>query len=230
MKEMHGVVTKKGGLRMENEILENLSNSVKNYDREGAENWAKKAVEEGVDPVKAMDALTAAIREIGDLFEKEELWLPDLVGAAETMQRATPILEEEIKRTGAKKVSAGTVVTGSVLGDIHSIGIGMVCTLLTASGFIVHHMGVNIQPEKFVEAIKEHDADLLAMSALLTLTATEQKKVIDMLKEEGLRDKVKIVVGGGAITADFANKIGADGYESTATGGVELAKELLSVS
>jgi len=213
---------------MEKEILENLGKTVKEYDREGAEKWAKKAVEENVDPVKALDALSAAIQKIGDGFEAGELWLPDLVGAAETMKMATPILEEEIKRRGVKRNSAGTAVAGSVLGDIHSLGIGMLCTLLTAAGFNVYFLGVNVKPEDFIEAIEEHDADLLAMSALLTLTAQEQKNVIDLLEEKGLREKVKVIVGGGAITADFAQSIGADGYGPTAPDGVDLAKELLS--
>jgi methanogenic corrinoid protein MtbC1 len=212
---------------MEDEILENLRNSVINYDEEGAESWARKVVEEKVDPVKAMDVLMDAIREIGDAFEKEEIWLPQLVIAAEAMQRATPILEKEIQRIGAKKSTLGTIVAGVVFGDIHTLGIQMVCTLLAAAGFNVFNLGADVAGEKFIEAIKEHNAELLAMSAFLTMTAAEQKRVIDMLEKEGMRDKVKVIVGGGAMSADFAHKIGADGYESTAGGGVELAKELL---
>lgn len=215
---------------MEKEILENLRGSLKRYDSEGTESWARKAVEEKVDPIKALDSLTDAIREIGDGYEKGELWLPELVAAADTMQKAMPILEEEIKRIGAKGRSVlGTVVAGSVFGDIHVIGIGLLCSLLVAAGFSVHNMGVNVEAKKFVEAVKEYNADLLAMSALLTLTAPEQKRVINALKEEGIRDKVKVIVGGGAISADFAKTIGADGYDSTAPGGVELAKKLLGV-
>ena len=213
---------------MEDEILENLRNSVINFDEEGAESWARKAIEEKVDPVKATEVLMAAIREIGDAFEKEEIWLPQLVIAAEAMQRATPILEKEIERTGAKKITLGTVVAGVVFGDIHTLGVQMICTLLASVGFNVYNLGADVPCEKFIEAIKEHNADILAMSAFLTMTAAEQKRVIDMLEKEGLRDKVKVIVGGGAMSADFADKIGADGYESTAGGGVELAKELLS--
>ena len=104
----------------------------------------------------------------------------------------------------------------------------MICTLLASVGFNVYNLGADVPCEKFIEAIKEHNADILAMSAFLTMTAAEQKRVIDMLEKEGLRDKVKVIVGRGAMSADFADKIGADGYESTAGGGVELAKELLS--
>jgi methanogenic corrinoid protein MtbC1 len=138
-----------------------------------------------------------------------------------------PIIEEELKRTGAKRETMGTVVAGTVFGDIHSIGKSMVCTLLVAGGFEVHDLGVNIKAEEFLEAIEKYQANILAMSALLTTTAAEQKKVIDTLKEKGIREKVRVMVGGGAITADFAQSIGADGYDPTAPGAVELARRLV---
>jgi len=212
---------------METEIFGNLKRAVIEYDHEGAESWARKAVEQKVDPIKALGALTEAIRQVGDGFEKGGLWLPELVGAADAMQGATHILEEELRRTGVEKKTIGTVVAGSVFGDIHSIGLSMVCTLLTAAGFDVHMLGVNIKAEQFIEAIKEHKANILAMSALLTLTASEQKRVIEALKKEGIRDKVKVMVGGGAINADFAKAVGADGYDPTAPGAVELARRLV---
>ncbi|MBA7623036.1 Methionine synthase [subsurface metagenome] len=209
------------------ETLENLKRVVVEYNSEGAASWARKAVEEKIDPIKALDALTEAIRQVGDGFGRGELWLPDLVGAADAMQAATPILEEELKKRGAKRETPGTVVAGTVFGDIHSIGISMVCTLLTAGGFEVHDLGVNIKAEEFLEAIEKYEANILAMSALLTMTAPEQRKVIDALKEKGIRGKVKVMVGGGAITADFAESIGADGYDPTAPGAVELARRLV---
>ena len=209
------------------ETLENLKRAVIEYDTEGAASWARKIVKKKIDPIKALDALTETIRQIGDRFGRGELWLPDLVGAADAMQAATPILEEELKKTGAKREALGTVVAGTVFGDIHSIGKSMVCTLLTAGGFEVHDLGVNIKAEEFVEAIENYKADVLAMSALLTTTAAEQKKVIAALKEKGIREKVKVMVGGGAITADFAQSIEADGYDPTAPGAVELARRLI---
>ena len=138
-----------------------------------------------------------------------------------------PILEEELKKTGAKRKVLGTVVAGTVFGDIHSIGKSMVCTLLVAGGFEVHDLGVNIKAEEFLEAMEKYQADILAMSALLTMTAPEQRKVIAALKEKGIREKVKVMVGGGAITAEFAESIGADGYDPTAPGAVELARRLV---
>ncbi len=121
--------------------------------------------------------------------------------------------------------SAGTVVAGTVQGDIHSIGIQMVCTLLIGAGFDVRYLGIDVTPEDFVAAVKEHHADILAMSALLTVTASEQKGVIDLLGMEGLRGSVKVMVGGGAITEDFAASIGADGYAPSAVGAVDLARQ-----
>jgi len=215
---------------MSNEILENLKKAVVEYDTQGAASWAIKAVEEGVDPIKALDAVTEAIRLVGDAFGRGNLWLPDLVGASEAALAATPILEEAIERRGAKRESLGTVVIGTVYGDIHSIGKAMVATLLRAEGFQVHDLGVNIQAEEFIEAIKKYDADILAMSALMTTTAPEQMKVIETLKKEGLREKVKVMVGGGGVTKEFADSIGADGYDPTAPGAVKLAKSLLDFS
>jgi len=211
---------------MSNEILNNLKKAVIEYDGEAAASWARKALEAGTDPFEALDALTGGIKQVGDGYGRGELWLPELVGAAEAMKRAMPIIEEEIKRRGKKRETAGIIVVGTVKGDIHDIGKNMVATLLTIDGFGVIDLGVDIAAEKFIEAIIKHKPDVLAMSALLTMTAPEQRKVIDALKKEGIRDKVKIMVGGGAITQGFADDIGADGYEPTAVGAVGLAKRL----
>jgi corrinoid protein of di/trimethylamine methyltransferase len=208
-------------------ILDNLRKAVFDYNNDLAFQSAKKAVEKGIDPIEAMHVMTGAIREIGDAFGKGELWLPDLVGASDAMQSATPVLEEEMKRKGTHMESLGTVVAGTVFGDIHSIGKTMVATLLTAAGFHVEDIGVNVKSEEFLKAIKKHDADLLAMSALMTTTMTEQEKVIESLKKAGIREKVKVMVGGAAVNDEFAESIGADGYDPTAPGAVEMAKKLL---
>lgn len=208
-------------------ILDNLRKAVFDYNNDLAFQSAKKAVEKGIDPIEAMNVMTGAIREIGDAFGKGELWLPDLVGASDAMQSATPVLEEEMKRKGTHRESLGTVVAGTVFGDIHSIGKTMVVTLLTAAGFYVEDIGVNVKSEEFLKAIKKHDADLLVMSALMTTTMTEQEKVIESLKKAGIREKVKVMVGGAAVNDEFAESIGADGYDPTAPGAVEMAKKLL---
>jgi len=217
----------KGGDILTNDIFENLKKAITEYDADKAASLAKKAVEEKIDPVKVLDAMTKAIRQVGDGFGRGELWLPDLVGAADAMSSAVPIIEKEIERTGARRESLGIIVAGTVFGDIHSIGKTMVCTLLTAEGFKVHDLGINIKAEQFLEAIKKYNANILAMSALMTMTASEQRKVIEYLKKENLRDKIKIMIGGGAITEEFAKDIGADGYDPTAPGAVRLARELV---
>ena len=209
------------------EPIDQLKKAIVTYDPELAESAATQAVEQGVDPLRALDAMTEAIRLVGDAFGAGKLWLPDLVGASETMSTATPIIEEEVTRRGKKRESLGTVVVGTVYGDIHSIGKTMVAALLAAEGFEVHDLGINITAEGFVEAVRAYKADILAMSALLTTTAPEQRKVIGALKKEGLREEVKIMVGGGAITAAFAESIGADGYDPTAPGASKLARRLV---
>jgi corrinoid protein of di/trimethylamine methyltransferase len=212
---------------MATKILEKLREAVLEYDVEAAANWARKAIEEQIEPTKTIDALAGAIRQVGDGFGKGELWLPDLVAAAEAMLAGMAIMEEELKRRGESMPSLGCVVIGTAFGDIHSIGKDLVATLLTAEGFQVHDLGINIPSEVFIGAVKEQRADILAMSALLTTTAAEQQKVISALNEQGLRKKVKVMVGGGPITQEFANSIGADGYAPTAFGAARLARSLL---
>jgi corrinoid protein of di/trimethylamine methyltransferase len=209
------------------EILENLKRAIKEYDSQSAASLARKIAQEKVDPVKALDAMTEAIKQVGDAFGRGELWLPDLVGASEAMTSATPIIEEEIKKVGAKRRVLGNVVIGTVCGDIHSIGKSMVATLLTANGFAVIDLGINVSAESFIKAVEKYKPDILGMSALLTTTAIEQKKVIEALEKKGLRDKVKVMVGGGAVTQEFADSIGADGYSPTAPGAAELAGSLV---
>jgi len=210
------------------EILESLKKAVLEYDNEGAATWARKAMEEGVDPTEALDALTEAIRQVGHGYGKGELWLPDLIGAASAMTSAMPIIEERITTAGEES-RVGTIVAGTVYGDIHNIGKDMVIALARAAGFKVIDLGVDVPADKFVDAIKKYKADILVMSALLTTTAYVQKEVIEALKQANIRDRVKVVVGGGPITQEFANMIGADGYSPTAPMAVALFEELISV-
>jgi methanogenic corrinoid protein MtbC1 len=168
------------------------------------------------------------MREIGEGYEQGELYLPDMIGAADTMQASMPVLKEAFKKSEQARESLGTALIGSVAGDIHTIGKSMVIAMLIAEGFDVVDMGIDIPTAKFVEAVKEHKPVLLAMSALLSTTAPEAGKVVEALKAEGLRDKVKIIVGGGAVTDAFAKEIGADGYEDTAPEGAALARQLVT--
>jgi corrinoid protein of di/trimethylamine methyltransferase len=213
-----------------NFILENLRKAIFEYDRNMSSEYAKKIVEKKIDPLAALDVMTVAIREIGDAFGKGDLWLPDLVGASDAMQAAIPVLDQEMKRRGAHRESLGIVVAGTVFGDIHSIGKTMVATLLTAAGFEVYDLGVNINTKGFIEAINKYSADLLVMSALMTTTCVEQEKIISELEREGIRGRVKVMVGGAAVTEEFAETIGADGYDPTAPGSVDLAKRLMNIT
>lgn len=214
---------------MSDKALEDLRKVVIEFDIDNAQETARKAVAAGVDPIEAAKTLTDAIRDIGDAFGKGELFLPDLVCAAEVLKKAIPIITEEINKQGKLSKAVGKVVIGTVLGDIHSIGKGMVATLLYASGFDVIDLGINVKSEEFLKAVKENKPDILAMSALLTTTAMEQKNVIEGLKKEGLRDKVKVIIGGSPINQEFADSIGADGYGATAPDGVKVAKKLLGI-
>ena len=211
------------------EIIDNLKKAILDYDNEAAAKWAKQAMDEGIDPIQALDALTEAIKQVGDGFGRGDFWLPDLVGASAAMQRATPIIEEKIKSVGGERKKLGTLVIGTVLGDIHNIGKDMVSSLAMAQGFEVIDLGVDVPSNKFLEAVIEHKADILALSALLTTTAHVQREVIESIVKANLRDKIKIAVGGGAITSQFAETIGADGYKPTAIGAVELFKSFLDI-
>ena len=210
------------------EIFENLRKAVLDCDAQTARTWAEKAVQEGVDPITAMDELTKAIREVGQGYAQGTLWLPDLVGAASAMKGAANIIQERMRATGKKRESLGAIVIGTVRGDIHEIGKTMVATLLTAEGFEVIDLGVDVRSETFIEAVRKHKADIVAMSALLSTTVAEQKRVIATLKEEGLRDRVKVMVGGAPVNEEYAKGIGADGYDATAPGAVRVAKKLLN--
>ena len=210
------------------EILDKLKNMVLDFDIDIAEETAKEAIGSGVDPVEAANALSDGIQIVGDKFGTGELFLPDLVCASEVLKKAFPVINAEIEKRGEKAASLGKVVLGTVFGDIHNIGKDMVSTLLYAAGFEVIDLGINVKGEDFLKAVKEESPDILAMSALLTTTSAEQKNVIEGLAKAGLRDKVKVIVGGSPINQEFADLIGADGYGATAPEGVKMVKKFLS--
>jgi len=212
---------------MRTNLLDDLQKAIITCAAEDASRLTNRIVKEGIDPLEALDTMTLAIRQVGDGFNKGDLWLPDLIRASEAFQAALPVLMEALARIGKERKNAGVVVIGTVSGDIHNIGKDMVATLLVANGFAVHDLGINVTAEGFIAAIKEHRADLLAMSALLSISAPEQKKVIADLERAGLRNTVKVMVGGGAITQEFATSIGADGYAATAPLATALARTLL---
>ncbi len=209
------------------EVIDRLKESIITYNRNVARQMATKAIEEGVEPNEILAGMTETIRKIGDDFEKGELFLPDLVGAASAMSEAISVVETEIEKSGKKTEKIGTVVLGTVKGDIHDIGKTMVKTFLVAENFRVIDLGVDISSDRFVEAIEKYNPEILALSALLTTTITEQSRIIEVLKNKGIRDKIKVIIGGAATNQEFADEIGADGYEATAARAPKLCKILL---
>jgi methanogenic corrinoid protein MtbC1 len=209
-------------------LLEQLKDALAGYDNQAAEDAARAIVAAGHDPVAALEVVMTSLREVGEGFGRGDLWLPDLVCSANTAQAAMPILEESIRSSGKTVQNLGTVVIGTVHGDLHSIGKSMVSVLMSAQGFRMIDLGINVTAEQFIAAVQQHQPQVLALSALLTTTAPEQGKVIEALRAAGLRDQVKVIVGGGAITPEFASMIGADGYGATAPEAVELVRQMLA--
>ncbi|MEM1907955.1 MAG: corrinoid protein [Thermofilaceae archaeon] len=201
------------------------------FDFEGVKALVREAFAKGASPNEVIErALRPAMEEAGRRFEKGEFFLAELVVAGDLFKEVMDeILVPEIQKQGGSTRSLGTVVIGTVRGDLHDIGKSIVATMLRAAGFNVIDLGVDVPPEKFVQAAIEHKADIVAMSALLTTTMLEMKNVIEELKKAGIRDKVKVVVGGAAVTEDFARSIGADGYGEDAVKGVKVCKELLGI-
>jgi trimethylamine corrinoid protein len=208
------------------EILDQLRQAIVDYDADGAANWARAALAEGVDAGEALDVMTATVREIGDAFGSGDLFLPDLVMAGEAMKCGSSVLEEAIKRTGSARGSKAFVI-GTVAGDIHDIGKSLVATMFVGAGYRVVDLGIDVPCEAFIQAVNDHQPDLLGLSALLSATALEQGRVIQALEDAGLRGKVKVMVGGGAINEEFAERIGADGYAANAAEAVVVAQALL---
>jgi corrinoid protein of di/trimethylamine methyltransferase len=209
-------------------IIEGLRKAVLTYDIEGATKLAKKAVDSGINPIKAIEeGLVKGIRKVGKKFENKEIFLSELIMAAETMNRGLEILEVELKKRKSKRKTLGKVLIGTVAGDIHDLGKTIVAAMLVANGFEVIDLGVDVPTKVFVEKVKKFKPEILALSALLTTTLPMQKEVIEALEKAGLREKIKIIVGGAPVTPEWAKKIGADGYAADAKSAVEIAKKLV---
>ena len=182
---------------------------------------------EGLDPLKSIDeGLTPGITRVGESFSRGDAYLPDLILAGEAMKSALDILEPAMLDDQEREV-VGRVVLGTVKGDLHEIGKTLVATMLTANGFQVTDVGIDQSAEEFIAAIRETNAELVGMSALLTTTMREQKTVIDALEDAGLRDQVKVMIGGAPVTQSWADQIGADGYAEDAIGAIDLAYRLI---
>ncbi len=210
-------------------ILQGLSEAVLSFDADATAEAAKAAVDAGVNPVTAIEkGLAVGLREIGDKFEAGELWLPHLVLGAEAMEAAIKVLEAHMPRSELESTRAGTVVIGTVEGDIHDLGLRIVASMLRANGFTVHDLGCDTPSLNFISKAREVDADIIALSSLMTTTMPFMRDVIDALNSAGLREKYKVLVGGGPVTREWAQAIGADGYGKDAAEAVRVAKELLA--
>lgn len=199
-----------------------------NFDTEAAVAAAKDAVALKIDPVKAIEeGLAKGLREIGDKFEKGELYLPHLIMGADAMEAAIKVLEGGMGGGSLESISKGTVVIGTVEGDIHDLGLRIVASMLKANGFKVYDIGINKKSVDFIDKAKEVNADIIAVSSLMTTTMPFMKDLIEALQAAKLRDKFFIIVGGGPVTERWSKEIGADGYGRDATEAVKVAKELI---
>jgi len=213
---------------MSKELFEAMAQSIIDGEEEDAVELAQQAIEQGVDPLDAINqGFVVGLDEVGAQFGCGEMFLPDLVLAAESMKAAMSVLEPELTKRGAARQVLGTVVIGTVEGDIHDIGKTLVATMLSASGFKVYDLGVDVSLQTFVDKASEVEANLIGLSALLTTTMVKQKTLIESLEEAGLRSKVKVMVGGAPVTRSWAEEIGADGYSEDAIGAVSVAKGLV---
>ncbi len=213
------------------ELLTAMAESVIEGEMERAAELARRALEEGMDPLEAIEqGYARGIREVGERFARGEYFLPHLAMGAEAMKAAMAVLEPELARRQKERITLGRVVIGTVAGDIHEIGKTLVATMLSASGFAVTDLGVDVPTRRFVEAVREERPQILGLSALLTTTMLVQREVIAALREAGLRDQVKVMVGGAPVTQAWADEIGADGYAEDAIGAVRRARQLLGLA
>jgi corrinoid protein of di/trimethylamine methyltransferase len=212
---------------MSEEMYSKLAQAVIDGEPEEAEQLAKQALEQQLDPLTCInEGLTKGIRKVGELFANGEYFLPELIIGAEAMKRALAVLEPAMMGDQSREV-VGKVVLGTVQGDMHEIGKTLVGTMLVANGFKVIDIGVDKSADEFIAAVNENEADIVGASALLTTTMLQQKKLIESLEEANLRDKVKVMVGGAPVTESFAAEIGADGYAEDAISAVDLAFRLI---
>ncbi len=209
--------------------LTKLHNAVVIGDAKSSRALTEQALAEGVDPLQLVnECLVPAMDEVGRRFESNEYFVPELLISARAMKAALELVRPLLAARGDKPL--GRVAIGTVKGDLHDIGKNLVASLLEGGGFEVIDLGVNVAPEKFIATIKDKDATIIAMSALLTTTMPAMKATIEALKQAGVREKVKVLIGGAPITQKYAEEIGADGYSENAVGAVALAKKAAAVT
>ena len=213
---------------MSNELFQEMAQSIIDGDSDVSAELAQQAVAQGIDPLEAISqGFVVGVNHVGEAFAKGDAFLPELVMAGEAMKAAVAVLEPELARRGIERTMLGKVILCTVEGDIHEIGKTLVGTMLSSAGFKVFDLGVDVPVMKVVEKAREVNADIVAMSALLTTTMVHQKDVIEALEDIGIRSKVKVIVGGAPVTKEWVKQIGADGYSEDAIGAIKVAKELL---
>jgi len=211
------------------DVIENLRKAVLELDADRVRAAAEEAVKLGIDPIQAIDdGLAEGVRTIGDKFAAGEAFLTELVMAGEAMKAGVEVLRPVLLQRKLQRKTEGIVVIGTVHGDIHDIGKNIVAVMLEAAGFEVNDLGVDVPPDKFVDKAKETKAQIVAMSALLTVTTPEQRKTVEAISKAGIRKSVKVAVGGAAVTPEWARELGAEGYSDNAVDAVELFKKLVA--
>ncbi len=209
-------------------LMNQLAEALYNGEAEKVAELTRKALEQGFSPEEILNkGLIAGMDRVGKDFRDGVLFVPEVLIAAYAMKAGMQVLRPLLAESAISGL--GTFVIGTVKGDLHDIGKNLVAMMMEGAGFKVVDLGVDTPPEKFIEAIKNHNPQILGMSALLTTTMVEMKRVIEALREAGLREKVKVMVGGAPVTQEYADEIGADGYAPNASLAVEKAKELLGI-
>lgn len=213
---------------MSEELFKKMAQAVIDGDDDEAAALAQQALDEEISPLEAINqGFTPGMDTVGELYSTGEYFLPDLILGGEAMKAALAVLEPALKSAGQARQVLGKVVLGTVKGDIHEIGKSLVGSMLAANGFEVFDIGIDVESEEFVAKVRQYDADILALSALLTTTMLHQRTVIEHLSESGLRDRVKVMVGGSPVTQGWADEIGADGFAEDAANAVVVAKRLV---
>jgi corrinoid protein of di/trimethylamine methyltransferase len=212
----------------QHELLDDLKKAMVALDQEAVVSKTTMGLAEGVSPLEIIqNGLMPGLNEIGELFEDEEIFLPELMKSAKVFQGAMDLLRPKIQEQGGGVEKKGTIVIGTVKGDMHYIGKDIVKLLMETAGFEVHDLGVDVDPFAFIAKADEVNADIIALSALLTTTLVGQKDIIEALEGQGKRNKFKVIVGGGAVTQAWSDEIGADGYAENAYGAIRLAKSFV---
>ncbi|MBW2148525.1 MAG: corrinoid protein [Deltaproteobacteria bacterium] len=207
-------------------LLDKIAQTLINGDRSGIESLVREAIEQFTPDSVLEDGLMKGMEVVGKRFRDCEMFIPEVIRSADCMKKAMEILQPRLVETGGGKLGR-TVIIGTVKGDLHDIGKNLVGMMLEGGGFHVVDLGVDVAPEKFVNAVREHKPQLLGMSALLTTTMPFMKETVDALKEAGLKDSVRVIVGGAPVNMEFAREIGSDGYGPNAGATMELARDLI---